>query len=159
MNTPNDGMYPGTGNGSTPNGNGNGNGHGIPIPEDFNGANGAFQPQIARAPQPAVDLARLQRMAGDGEEKSKVNVLDYLWLLWRGKWIILTCLLIAGLAVELMLIALLIYVPPFSAWFEHLPLPGGWWALLAAYPMLLYGFERIRKFVARRLLAHGVATS
>jgi tyrosine-protein kinase Etk/Wzc len=32
-----------------------------------------------------------------GDEKSKINIMDYVWLVWRGKWIILTCLVIAGL--------------------------------------------------------------
>jgi magnesium-transporting ATPase (P-type) len=60
-------------------------------------------------------------------------------------------LLLAGLLAEAVLIALLVYVPPFSAWFEHLPLPPSLWGLLAAYPVVLYGLERVRKYVVRRL--------
>jgi hypothetical protein len=53
--------------------------------------------------------------------------------------------------VEIMLIALLIYRAPLLGWFEHLPLPPGFWALLAVYPIVLYGLERIRKSLVRRV--------
>jgi magnesium-transporting ATPase (P-type) len=61
-------------------------------------------------------------------------------------------LLIVGLIVEILVIGLLIYLPPFSGWFEHLPLPPEFRALLAVYPIVLYGLERIRKYLARWVL-------
>jgi tyrosine-protein kinase Etk/Wzc len=106
MMTPNDGSFPGSNgsNGFSANGNHNGNGHGNGNGNGYgNGDDGShsdhapFLPSQLNRPQTPLDLARLQRMSNDEEEKSKVNALDYLWLLWRGKWIILTCLLIAGL--------------------------------------------------------------
>ncbi len=60
---------------------------------------------LARRPQsPAPlrqqfnpDLYRLQRSVMDSDEKhSRFNLQDYLGLLWRGKWIILACLILAG---------------------------------------------------------------
>jgi magnesium-transporting ATPase (P-type) len=60
-------------------------------------------------------------------------------------------LLLVGLLAEILLIGLLIYVPPFSAWFEHLPLPPELWGLLAVYPLALYSLEWVRKRIARGL--------
>ena len=60
-------------------------------------------------------------------------------------------LLVVGLVVEIVLIGVLIYVPPFSIWFEHLPLPPELWGLLALYPVLLYSLERIRKRLVRAI--------
>jgi len=51
---------------------------------------------IASAPFNA-ELARLQRTLIDGDEKkNRLKLLDYLGLLWRGKWIILACLIATG---------------------------------------------------------------
>src|SRR5579859_2961769 len=58
--------------------------------------------------------------------------------------------LLVGVAVEIVLIVLLIYVPPLAARFEHLPLPIAWWAGLAMYPLVLYGLDRVRKSLVRR---------
>jgi tyrosine-protein kinase Etk/Wzc len=122
MNTPDHGLYPAGNGGSNGNGsNGGGANHGGNPSNGggpHNGGNGynngngngnvpvgygsdLIQPPggtPVRPQQPApADLARIQRMSMDGDEKSNVNILDYVWLLWRGKWIILTCLVIAGL--------------------------------------------------------------
>jgi magnesium-transporting ATPase (P-type) len=59
--------------------------------------------------------------------------------------------LLVGVGVELVLILLLIYVPALAVRFEHLPLPAAWWAGLAAYPFVLYGLDRLRKSLVRRL--------
>jgi magnesium-transporting ATPase (P-type) len=59
--------------------------------------------------------------------------------------------LLLGVAVELGLILTPIYVQPFTQLFEHLPLPAGWWVGLALYAPSLYGLDRVRKSVARRL--------
>ncbi len=58
--------------------------------------------------------------------------------------------LLAGVAAEIVLILLLIYVPPLAERFEHLPLPAAWWAVLALYPFVLYGLDRLRKSLVRR---------
>jgi magnesium-transporting ATPase (P-type) len=58
--------------------------------------------------------------------------------------------LLAGVAAEIVLILLLIYVPPLAERFEHLPLPAAWWAVLAVYPFVPYSLDRLRKSVARR---------
>jgi Ca2+-transporting ATPase len=58
--------------------------------------------------------------------------------------------LLAGVAAEIVLILLLIYVPPLAERFEHLPLPAAWWAILAVYPFVLYGLDRLRKSLVRR---------
>lgn len=51
---------------------------------------------LATAPFNA-ELARLQRTLIDGDEKkNRLKLLDYLGLLWRGKWIILACLVVTG---------------------------------------------------------------
>jgi magnesium-transporting ATPase (P-type) len=68
-------------------------------------------------------------------------------------------LLLAGLVAEVLLIGLLIYVPPFSLWFEHLPLPPALWGLLALYPLALYSLERIRKHLVRRWAGRPAATA
>ena len=62
--------------------------------------------------------------------------------------------LLAGVAAEVALILLLIYVPALADRFEHLPLPAAWWGALAAFPFVLYGLDRARKSLVRR---HGQA--
>jgi magnesium-transporting ATPase (P-type) len=59
--------------------------------------------------------------------------------------------LLLGIAVEVGLILLLIYFQPFAALFEHLPLPFEYWLGLGLFPLVLYGLDRIRKSVARRV--------
>jgi Ca2+-transporting ATPase len=58
--------------------------------------------------------------------------------------------LLAGVAAEIGLIVLLIYMPALADRFEHLPLPAAWWAVLAAYPLVLYGLDWLRKSLVRR---------
>jgi len=62
--------------------------------------------------------------------------------------------LLAGVAAEVVLILLLIYVPFLADRLEHLPLPAAWWGVLATFPFVLYGLDRVRKSVVRR---HGQA--
>ncbi len=59
--------------------------------------------------------------------------------------------LLVGIAVEICLILLLIYVRPLAALFEHLPLPPIYWLGLGLYAPVLFGVERMRKVIARRL--------
>jgi magnesium-transporting ATPase (P-type) len=61
--------------------------------------------------------------------------------------------LMAGVAVEIGLILLLIYFPPLAKAFNHLPLPPVFWAWLALYPLILYGVEWMRKSVKRKMEA------
>ena len=58
--------------------------------------------------------------------------------------------LIAGVMVEIGLIIILIYFPPFAAVFDHAPLPPTFWLWLGFYPFILYGLEWVRKFLVRR---------
>ena len=59
--------------------------------------------------------------------------------------------LIIGVIVEIALIILLIYFPPFATVFSHAPLPFILWLWLAVYPFVLYGLEWIRKSILREL--------
>lgn len=74
-------------------------------------------------------------------EKEKVHRLGvfsnrFLWL---------------GISVEIALLLLLIYVQPLADLFEHLPLPVEYWVGLSLYPLVLFGLDRIRKSIARRV--------
>ncbi|MGH2523693.1 MAG: HAD-IC family P-type ATPase, partial [Anaerolineales bacterium] len=57
--------------------------------------------------------------------------------------------LIFGVAFEVAVIVLLIYVRPLAALFEHLPLPWYYWGGLILYAPTLYSLDRIRKSIAR----------
>jgi magnesium-transporting ATPase (P-type) len=58
-------------------------------------------------------------------------------------------LLLAGFAVELLLIGLLLYAPPFARVFEEGPLPARFWAVLLLYPPVMFLAEEARKAFAR----------
>lgn len=58
--------------------------------------------------------------------------------------------LLVGILVELTLISILIYVPPFQSIFEHGPLPLKYWAFLAIYPPAMFLAEEGRKMFLRR---------
>ena len=45
----------------------------------------------------SLPISRTVRPTGDEEKQSRFNLLDYLRLVWRGKWIILACFLVAAL--------------------------------------------------------------
>jgi magnesium-transporting ATPase (P-type) len=62
--------------------------------------------------------------------------------------------LLVGVGAEIILIALLIYVPSLAATFEHQPLPPLYWAGLGLFPFVIYGLDRLRKSVVRR---HGAS--
>jgi magnesium-transporting ATPase (P-type) len=59
-------------------------------------------------------------------------------------------LLLAGFAVELVLIGLLLYAPPLARIFEEGPLPARFWALLLLYPPVMFLAEEARKAFVRR---------
>jgi magnesium-transporting ATPase (P-type) len=58
--------------------------------------------------------------------------------------------LLAGLGVELALLAALIYVPPLASVFGLAPLAATHWLFLLALPPLLLGLEELRKAAGRR---------
>ncbi|MCE7933123.1 MAG: polysaccharide biosynthesis tyrosine autokinase [Chlorobi bacterium CHB2] len=67
------------------------------------GANGSQLPSRSQQFPPArtqpynTDMMRLQRTLRDvDEKKNRLQWLDYVGLLWRGKWIILACLIVMG---------------------------------------------------------------
>ncbi|HET7376943.1 MAG TPA: cation transporting ATPase C-terminal domain-containing protein, partial [Anaerolineae bacterium] len=60
-------------------------------------------------------------------------------------------LLLIGIAVEVVLIFAMIYVPLISPWFNHLPLPPVFWLIVVVNGPILYLADRVRKTVARRL--------
>jgi Ca2+-transporting ATPase len=57
--------------------------------------------------------------------------------------------LLGGVAIEVALILLMIYLSPLARVFEHLPLPPGWWAGLLLFAPAVYGLEWIRKHLVR----------
>ncbi len=68
--------------------------------------NGYEQRALARRSQPygmirrqpfGADLSQIPMNMLDNQEKRRFNFADYVGLLWRGKWIILSCMAIAGL--------------------------------------------------------------
>jgi magnesium-transporting ATPase (P-type) len=59
--------------------------------------------------------------------------------------------LILGIGIEVLLILLMVYFPPLTWVFEHLPLPPNWWAGLLLFGPALYLLEWIRKNIARGL--------
>jgi magnesium-transporting ATPase (P-type) len=58
--------------------------------------------------------------------------------------------LLLSVVFEIGLILSLIYLPPLASIFEHLPLPAGFWILLALYAPVLYLIEKFRKSLVRR---------
>lgn len=77
-------------------GNDNGyNGSYMPdrLSNGINGINKNFQQQ-----QQLSELSRLQDELVNGKEKAKFSFNDYVGMLWRGRWVILSCLLLTGAA-------------------------------------------------------------
>ncbi len=60
-------------------------------------------------------------------------------------------MLLAGFAVELTLVAVLIYLPPFQGIFELGTLPLEFWFLLFVYPLVMLMAEEGRKLYLRRI--------
>jgi Ca2+-transporting ATPase len=53
--------------------------------------------------------------------------------------------LLLGVAVELLLMLAMVYIPSVAAAMAHMPLPGKAWVLLVLFGFILYGLERARK--------------
>ena len=60
--------------------------------------------------------------------------------------------LLLGIAFEVILIVILIYVAPLADVFNHVPLPLSYWLGLSLFAPLLYGLELSRKFIMRRIV-------
>jgi magnesium-transporting ATPase (P-type) len=60
--------------------------------------------------------------------------------------------LLLGIAFEVILIVILIYVAPLADVFNHVPLPLSYWLGLSLFAPLLYGLEWGRKFIMRRIV-------
>jgi magnesium-transporting ATPase (P-type) len=59
-------------------------------------------------------------------------------------------MLLLGVAVELLVIAILIYVPPLARVFDHAALPLFFWPILLLFAPVLYTLEWFRKELVRR---------
>jgi magnesium-transporting ATPase (P-type) len=57
--------------------------------------------------------------------------------------------LLVGILIELLLVNILIYVPPFQGIFELAPLPPHFWAFLFIYPPVMFFSEEARKAFMR----------
>lgn len=68
--------------------------------------NGGEPRALTRRPQPfgpmrrpgGADLAQFPMGIIDGPEKRRFNFSDYMGLLWRGKWVVAACMVVAGVA-------------------------------------------------------------
>jgi hypothetical protein len=58
--------------------------------------------------------------------------------------------LLAGLAVQVALFMLLVYVEPLASLFEHLPIPPAYWLGLSLFAPALYALGWVGKSLARR---------
>ncbi len=59
--------------------------------------------------------------------------------------------LLLGIAAEILIILLLIYVQPLALLFQHVPLPPVFWVGLVLFSLVIYSLDRIRKEVVWRL--------
>jgi len=59
--------------------------------------------------------------------------------------------LLMGIVCEAVLIVITIYIPPVAERFDHVPLPLVYWVGLSLFAPILYGLEKIRKFLVHRL--------
>ena len=55
------------------------------------------------------------------------------------------------MAIELVIILCLIYIPPLAQIFDHVPLPAYFWVFLGLYAPILYSLDWIRKGLVRWL--------
>ncbi len=65
--------------------------------------------------------------------------------------------LLLGVAVEIVFIGLLVYVPALARLFDHAPVPLWLLPLFAAFPAILYGLEWLRKLSVRTRAARSAA--
>ncbi len=69
----------------------------------------------------------------------------------RGRWLgwLSNPVLLLGIAAELLMLFVLVYLPPVARMFGHAPLPPVLWVGLATFPVLLYSLDWLRKGFAR----------
>jgi magnesium-transporting ATPase (P-type) len=60
-------------------------------------------------------------------------------------------LILGGVAIELVIIISLIYIPPLAQIFDHVPLPPYFWVFLGLYAPILYSLDWLRKGLVRWL--------
>ncbi|HEX9029459.1 MAG TPA: cation-translocating P-type ATPase C-terminal domain-containing protein, partial [Anaerolineales bacterium] len=53
--------------------------------------------------------------------------------------------LLGGIAIEILIILALIYIPPLARLFQHAPLPAVFWVGLSSFALIIYSLDRIRK--------------
>jgi P-type Ca2+ transporter type 2C len=72
---------------------------------------------------------------------------------WRTglRWLLGNRFLLVGIVIELILINILVYLPPFQMIFEEGPIPPGWWLLIVWYAPILFILEEGRKAFVRWL--------
>jgi len=58
--------------------------------------------------------------------------------------------LLLGVLLDVVIIAILIYIPPLASAFDHVPLPLSFWPALILFAPVLYALEWLRKTFARR---------
>ncbi|MCL4560549.1 MAG: cation-transporting P-type ATPase [Chloroflexi bacterium] len=57
--------------------------------------------------------------------------------------------LLFGILVEVLVMAAMVYIPPFARIFNHVPLPIGAWVSLLFFAPILFSLEKVRKIAAR----------
>lgn len=82
-----------------------------------------------------VVFAQIGNVFACRTERGKVRYLGY----FKNKF------LLAGIAIEVGLILLLIYYDPLARVFEHLPIPFGYWPWLVAFAPVLYILDWLRR--------------
>ena len=68
---------------------------------------------------------------------------------WLGLWS--NPALLCGIALEIGMILLMVYWTPLAQAMGHVALPLGYWGILIFFAPALYGLERVRKSLSRRL--------
>jgi magnesium-transporting ATPase (P-type) len=59
--------------------------------------------------------------------------------------------LLVGIAIEIVMMLVLVYVQPFVGLFDHLPLPPIFWVGLLLFALVIYSLDRIRKEIVWRI--------
>ena len=68
-------------------------------------------------------------------------------------------LLLWGIAFELVLAALIVYLPPLNDLLGTAPLGVSEWLFVAPFPLIVWGADELRRFLIRRRSAVQVATA
>ncbi len=68
-------------------------------------------------------------------------------------------LILGGVAIELVIIFCLIYIPPLAQIFDHVPLPAYYWLFLGLFAPIVYSLDWIRKGLVRWLGGTAMGTN